>query len=98
MLKVTDALRLQQTLSTLLRVANIEPVQSDAGGITYYSVRIPSSPTSFDIGYPYVDAYLIVGSSLETPPEAIRLRRRDDSLRKPINFLAAVPPGHPPAP
>jgi len=27
---------LQQTLSTLLRVANIEPVQSDAGGITYY--------------------------------------------------------------
>ncbi len=96
MLKVTDPLRLQQTLSTLLRVANIAPVQSDAGGTTYYSVRIPSSPTSFDIGYTYVDGYLIVGSSRETAAEAIRLHRSGESLGRSRKFLAALPPGHPP--
>jgi type II secretory pathway pseudopilin PulG len=97
MLKVTDPDRLQQTLSTLLAVANIEPVQSNEGAVTYRTVKIPSSPTSFEIGYVFVDGYLIIGSSRETVAEAVRLHRSGESLGKSKKFLASLPPGHSPA-
>jgi hypothetical protein len=97
MLKVTDPDRLQQTLSTLLAVANIEPVQSNEGAVTYRTVKIPSSPTSFEIGYAFVDGYLIIGSSRETVAEAVRLHRSGESLGKSKKFLASLPPGHSPA-
>jgi hypothetical protein len=96
MLKVTDTLRLQQTLSSLLAVARIQPEPSNVGGVTYYTVRIPSAQTSFDIGYAFLDGYLIIGSSPETVAEAVRLHRSGESLGKSKNFLAALPPGHSP--
>jgi len=96
-LKVTDPIRLQQTLSTLLAVARIEPEQSIEGGVTYNNVKIPSSPTSFEIGYAFLDGYLIIGSSHETVAEAVRLHMSGESLGKSKKFLAALPPGHSPA-
>lgn len=96
MLKVTDPSRLQQTLSTLLGVAHIQPERSDVEGVIYYTVRIPSAQTSFDIGYAFLDGYLIIGSSYESVAEAVRLHRSGESLGKSKNFLAALPPGHSP--
>jgi type II secretory pathway pseudopilin PulG len=88
---------LQQTLSTLLAVARIEPEQSIEGEVTYHSVKIPSSPTSFEIGYAFLDGYLIIGSSHEAVAEAVRLHTSGESLGKSKKFLASLPPGHSPA-
>jgi hypothetical protein len=95
-LKVTDPSRLQQTLTTLLAVARIEPEQSIEGGVTYSTFKLPSSPRSFDIGYAFLDGFLIIGSSRETVAEAVRLHRAGESLGKSKKFLAALPPGLPP--
>jgi hypothetical protein len=96
-LKVTDPNRLQQTLTTLLAFAHVEPVQSLEGGVIYRTVEFPSSPTSFEIGYAFLDGYLIIGSSRETVAEAVRLHRSGESLAKSKKFLASLPPGHSPA-
>lgn len=95
-LKVTDASRLQQTLSTLLEVAHVAAERSDEGGITRYALRIPSGQTSFEIGYAFVDGYLIVASSHEAVVEAARLHKSGTSLGKSKKFLASQPPGHSP--
>jgi len=93
-LQVNDPTRLQQTLSTLLGAAQMRAEQFDKGGVTYNTLRIPSSPTSFEIGYAFVDGYLIAGSSHETVAEAVRLHRSGESLGKSKKFLASLPPGH----
>src|ERR1700693_567331 len=95
-LGVNDPKRLQQTLNTVLATMHLPVEQSDDNGVTYYSVGIPSSPTSFDLGYTFVDGYLIVGSSHETVAEAVRLHRSGESLAKSKKFRAALPPGYPP--
>lgn len=94
LLKVKDANRVQQTLSTLLAAANMEAEQLIEGGVTYYSFKIPSPQTKFEIGYAFVDGYLVIGSSRETVAEAVRLHRSGESLGKSKKFLAAMPPGH----
>jgi type II secretory pathway pseudopilin PulG len=95
-LRVNEPGRLQQTLSTLLAAAHIEVAQADEGPVTYYTVRIPSSPTSFEIGYAFVQGYLIIASSRETVVEAVRLHATGESLGKSEKFLASLPPGHSP--
>ena len=93
-LKVTDPNRLQQTLSTLLAAAHIGAEQLNDGGVTSYTLRIPSSQTSFEIGYAFVDGYLIIASSHETVAEAVRMHRSGESLGKSRKFLESLPPGH----
>jgi type IV pilus assembly protein PilA len=93
-LKVNDAGRLQQTLSTLLAAGHLEAQRSEDRGVTYYTVPIPSGTTTLDIGYAFVDGHLIVGSSHEVVAEAVRLHRSGESLGKSKKFLASLPPGH----
>jgi type II secretory pathway pseudopilin PulG len=95
-LKVTDPSRLQQTLSTLLGVAHIAAESFDEGGITHYTLKIPSAQTSVEIGYAFVDGYLIVASGREAVAEAVRLHKSGTSLGKSKKFLASQPPGHSP--
>jgi type II secretory pathway pseudopilin PulG len=95
--KVSDANRLQQTLGTLLAAVHIEAQQYVVnGGVAYYTVRIPSGQTTIEIGYAFVDGYLVIGSSRETVAEAVRLHRSGESLGKSKKFLAALPPGRAP--
>jgi hypothetical protein len=96
-LRVSDANRLQQTLSTLLAAAHCETQQSDEDGVTYHTVRIPSPRKAAEIGYAFVDGYLVIGSSYETVAEAVRLHRTGESLGKSKKFLASLPPGHSPS-
>lgn len=91
-LSIRDASRLQQTLTTLLGVGHLEAQQFDDGGVTYYTVQIPSAKNPVDIGYAFVDGYLIVGSSRETVADAVRLHKTGGSLGKSETFLASLPP------
>jgi hypothetical protein len=93
-LKVDDANHIQQTLSTLLAVVHSEVTHVDDGGVTYYNVRVPSGKTPTEIGYAFVDGYLIVGSSHEAVAEAVQQHASGSSLAKSKKFLAALPTGH----
>ena len=95
-LRVNDADRLQQTLSKLLASAPVAAQQSDEGGVTYHTLRIPSPQKTLEIGYAFVDGYLVIGSSRETVVEAVRLHRSGESLAKSKKFLVSLPPGHSP--
>ena len=94
MLAVKDANRLQQTLSTLVAVANLKPERAEEGGITHYSVRIPNPKGTVEIHYAFTGGYLILGSSPDAVAEAIELHRSGGSLAKSQKLLAQVPPGH----
>jgi type IV pilus assembly protein PilA len=93
-LGVRDASHLQQTLNTLLAAGHIEAQQFEDGGVTYNTVRIPSSPAPMDIGYAFVDGYLVMGSSREVVAEAVRVHKTGESLGKSKTLLASVPSGH----
>jgi hypothetical protein len=93
-LRVTDAARLQKTLTTLLAAGHIETEHSENRGVTYYSMKVPSGKTTNAIGYAFVDGHLIVGSSPDVVAEAVRLHASGESLGKDQKFLAALPAGH----
>jgi type IV pilus assembly protein PilA len=92
-LRVTDASRLQQTLSTLLAAGHLETQHSENRGVTYYAVRVPSAKTATEIGYAFADGHLIVGSSPDVVAEAVRLHTSGGSLGKNQKFLGALPAG-----
>jgi len=97
MLGVKDAGRLQQTLSTLLAAAHLEGDPFVVkGGVAYHTVRIPTAKTSMEIGYAFVDGYLVIGSSRDVVAEAVRLHRTGESLAKSKKLLASLPAGHSP--
>ena len=93
-LQVTDASRLQQTLSALLAAGHFETQHSENRGVTYYAVRVPSGKTATEIGYAFVDGHLIVGSSPDVVAETVRMHASGESLGKDQKFLAALPAGH----
>ena len=94
-LRVTDSNHLQQTLTALLGVVKFQTSQTEDAGVTYYTVRVPSGPTSTELGYAFVGEYLIVASSPEGVREAVRLHANGGSLAKSPEFLASLPPGEP---
>ena len=93
-LGVRDANHLQQTLNMLLAAGHVEARQFEDDGVTYNTVRIPSSPAPMEIGYALVDGYLVIGSSRELVAEAVRLHQRGESLGKSRTLLASLPSGH----
>jgi type IV pilus assembly protein PilA len=93
-LRVTDADRVQQTLTTLLAAGQLQTEHSENKGVTYYTVRVPSGNTTTVIGYAFVDGHLIVGSSPDVVAEAVQLHASGESLGKDPKFLAALPAGH----
>jgi type IV pilus assembly protein PilA len=93
-LGVRDASHLQQTLNKLLAAGHIEAQQVEDGGVTYHTVRIPSSPAPMEIGYAFVDGYLVIGSSREVVADAVRLHKRGESLGQSKTLLASLPSGH----
>ena len=94
MLGVKDLSHLQRTISTLLAASHIQEERSEQGGLTYYSLATPSATKPLEIGYTFVDGYLVVGSSREAVTEAVRLHRQGGSLAKSEGFLASLPPDH----
>jgi type II secretory pathway pseudopilin PulG len=93
-LRVNDSLRLQKTLDMLLQSAPVQTRQSEEDGVRYYSVVIPSPQKATEIGYAFVDGYLILGSNRETVAEAVGFHKSGGSLGRSRKFLASLPPGH----
>ena len=93
-LQVNDAARLQKTLNRLLATAPITDQKSMEDGITYHSFVVPSPTKSMEVGYAFVNGYLVIGSSGDNIREAVRLHREGGSLGKSSKFLASLPPGH----
>ncbi len=50
-----------------------------------------------EIGYAFVDGYLVIGSSRDVVAEAVRLHKSGESLAKSKKFLASLPAGHSPS-
>ncbi|HEY2461520.1 MAG TPA: hypothetical protein VGI16_11965 [Candidatus Acidoferrum sp.] len=94
MLSVRDAARLQKTLSALLAATQFPIEQSNESGVTYYSLRVPSSQKPTEISYAFSDGYLIVAPSRAAVANAIHLHASGGSLAKNPKFLAALPPAH----
>ena len=92
--RVNDPDRLQTTLSTLLAAMHLGAQQSEDGGVTYHTLRIPSAQKTIEISYAFVDGYLVIASNRETVAEAIRLHQSGESLAKAGKFVASLPPGH----
>ncbi len=95
-LQVNDPDRVQATLNTLLASTPFRAQQSVEEGITYHTLRIPSAKKTVEIGYAFVDGYLVIASSQKAVAEAVRLHRSGESLAKSARFLASMPPGHGP--
>jgi TonB family protein len=93
-LGVNDPDRLQTTLNTLLATMPVRAVQSEDGGVTYHTLRIPSPQKMIEISYAFADKYLVIASSQEAITEAIRLRQSGESLSMSSKFLGSLPPGH----
>lgn len=94
-LRVNDPEGLQKTLTTLLAMGHAKSEQSEQGGITYYTARIPAPNKVIEISYAFVDGYLILSGTHDGVAEAIRVHQSKESLGKSKRFLAALPPGHP---
>jgi type II secretory pathway pseudopilin PulG len=91
-LRVKDPQRLQTTLSTIFTAMHWNAQRHDDGDLTYHTVEIPSAQKTLEIGYTFVDGYLVIGSSREATAEAVRLHRTGGSLAKFEKFQAALPP------
>jgi type II secretory pathway pseudopilin PulG len=91
--QVNDADGLQAILNKLLALTPLRAQPSRQGGITYYTIRIPSAQKTVDIGYAFVDGYLVLASSQDGVAEAVRLHRSGESLAQSSQFLASMPPG-----
>jgi type II secretory pathway pseudopilin PulG len=96
MLQASDPVRLQATLSKLMSTAPVSPQQFEKDGVTYHTLRFPSAKKTTEIGYAFVDGYLIVASSPEGVTEAIRAHRTGTSLANSKKFLESLPPGNGP--
>lgn len=96
-LRVTDPVHLQQTITTLLAGMDMRTETVTEGGVTYRQVSPPAragAPASSQIAYTFVDHYLVIAASPEAAREAVRLHRSGESLGKSPRFLASLPPGH----
>jgi len=93
-LGVKDGPRLQKTLNTLVTATRTKVDQAEEAGISYNRVRIPSSPSPYDLHYAFIDKFLVLGSSHDAVAQAARLHRAGGSIAKSEKFRASIPPGH----
>jgi len=93
-LGVNDPDHLQQTLRQLLAAAQVETQESNEGGVTYNTLRIPSPRQTFEISYAFVDGFLIIASSNDATADAVRIHSTGESLARSKAFLGSLPPGH----
>ncbi len=89
----SDPDQLQATLSKLWALAPVHAQQYEEDGVTYHTLQIPSGQKTTEVGYAFVDGYLVIGSNREIVSDAVRLHRSGDSLAHSQKFLASLPAG-----
>jgi hypothetical protein len=93
-LKVKDPDQLQATVDELLAGSPTMPRETEHDGITYHILRLPSRDKVMELGYAFVDGYLVLASSPEALGESIQMHRNGGSLAKSARLQASIPPGH----
>lgn len=93
-LKVKDPDHLQAAVNPLLARTSVMQSASEQDGITHHILRMPSRDKVMELGYAFVDGYLVVASSPEALGESIQMHRNGGSLAKSARLQASVPPGH----
>ena len=93
-LGVKDVPHLQKTLRALLAATQTKVDQAEEDGISYNTLRLPSSPAFSEISYTFLDNFLVIGSGRDIIKQSAKLHRSGDSLLKSEKFRAATPPGH----
>jgi hypothetical protein len=100
---VKNADHLQQAFHTLAAATQTPMTQTEVGGVTYYTIQIPTGakasksaepPKPTEVVYAFAGGYLIAGSSKDAVADAIRMHQTGESLAKSQRFLEALPPGH----
>jgi len=92
-LGVKDSRHLQATLDAVVDATHLQRDEEVSGGITYYSMMVPSGKEPTPVSYAFADGYLVLAPTRDIVAEAIRLHRSGESLAKSPKFLAALPPG-----
>jgi uncharacterized protein DUF3352 len=93
-LKVKDPDRLQATVNALLAGSPARPRETEHDGITYHILRLPSRDKVMELGYAFLDGYLVLASSTEALGESIQMHRNGGSLAKSARLQASIPQGH----
>src|SRR5215471_684911 len=93
-LSVKDSNHLQQTLNAITAATHLESSQEDDGGVTYYSLRVPSGKTTTQIVYAQMNGYMVMGPTHDAVADSLRLHRSGDSLAKSKRFVDSLPPGN----
>jgi len=92
-LRVVDADRFEKAAAKLLALAPYKAEQFEEGGVTYHVLTIPAEKGPVEVGYAFVDGYLVVASGREAVADSVRAHRSGESLWKSKRFLEALPPG-----
>jgi type II secretory pathway pseudopilin PulG len=82
-LRVSDAVGLQQTLTQLLAKAPVQAGQREEDGVMFHTLVLPAQtdpPT--EINYFFVDGYMVIASDRATAREALEVHRNGHSLAK----------------
>lgn len=93
LLSVKDSQRLRTTLNKLITATHVQSSATEENGVTYSIVLVPGQKEAQEIGYAFVNGYLLIGSSKETVAEGVKLRQNGKGLGKSEALLAAVPAG-----
>src|SRR6185312_1476541 len=93
-LGVTDTNSLQQTLNGLLARAGVPVQQYQAGGLAFYSVRLPNGPKPLTVHYTFAGGYMLIAPNSALITEALQLRASGTSLARSRTFIDSLPHGH----
>ncbi|MGH9744673.1 MAG: hypothetical protein ACRD59_01010 [Candidatus Acidiferrales bacterium] len=93
-LQATDPDHIEHALNALLEATHFPVEKSADGGLTSYTLHVPSGTKPVEITYAFVDGYWLITSGTETLAQAVRLHRSGESLAKSRRFLDALPAGH----
>jgi len=93
LLKTHDGAGLAATLNSVLAASGNAPTESNADGISYYTLTVPAGAKPQEVTYAALDGYLIIASSRDALAEGVSLHRSGGSLAKSSKLQASLPPG-----
>jgi type IV pilus assembly protein PilA len=101
MVQVSDADGLQKTIKQLFSGMSAKSngagpslEQKTEGGLTYWSVNLPTGQKHQEVDYAFAGGYLVATSTPALLKEAIELHRSGNSLAKSSEFLKLLPTDH----
>lgn len=94
--QLTDSNGLERTLKQLIAFMGQNPgapkvTQETEGGVSYYSLQVPSGPKPMEVVCAFTDGFLVAAGSRRQVRDAIQLRNGGNSLSKASEFQELLP-------